>query len=61
MEKKSKGSYKTEAKGLTFHQVKCVKRESPKNKGALVRRGLFLTVFPGLDMMKCTGDTHEAP
>lgn len=58
---KSKGSYKTEAKSLTFHQVKCVKRESPKNKGALVHSGLFLTVFLGLDVMKCMGDTHEAP
>lgn len=58
---KSKGFYKTEAKVLTFHQVKCVKRESPTNKGALVHSGLFLTVFLGLDVMKGMGDTHEAP
>lgn len=61
MWKNQKDPTEMEAESLMFQQVKvCVKQESPKNKGALVYGGLFLTVILGLNLMKCIRDIHEA-
>lgn len=58
---KSKGSYSNRSKRSNVSSGKvCVKRERAKNKGALVHGGLFLTVFLGLNLMKCISDMHEA-